>query len=60
MFHGRALQAQSRSLLPAFRSLLKGLSMLHEDLGKSAADNEYTLSYLTSVKRAKTEVSEQS
>ncbi|XP_074574086.1 periodic tryptophan protein 2 [Curcuma longa] len=46
--HGNAIQQNSRSLLPALRSLQKSISMLHQDLTDTCSSNEYLLRYLCS------------
>ncbi|CAL9121996.1 unnamed protein product [Musa textilis] len=46
--HGHAIQQNSRSLLPALRSLQKAISKLHQDLTDTCSSNEYLLRYLCS------------
>lgn len=47
-FHGHSIQQNSRSLLPALKSLQKAITRLHQDLAETCSSNEYTLRYLCS------------
>ncbi|OVA00485.1 WD40 repeat [Macleaya cordata] len=46
--HGHLIQQNSRSLLPALRSLQKAITRLHQDLADTCSSNEYLLRYLCS------------
>ncbi|KAF9619369.1 hypothetical protein IFM89_006556 [Coptis chinensis] len=46
--HGHSIQQNSRSLLPALRSLQKAITRLHTDLADTCSSNEYMLRYLCS------------
>ncbi|KAK9101926.1 hypothetical protein Sjap_019180 [Stephania japonica] len=46
--HGQLIQQNSRSLLPALRSLQKVITRLHQDLSDTCSFNEYSLRYLCS------------
>lgn len=46
--HGHFIQQNSRSLLPALRSLQKAITKLHQDLTDTCSSNEYLLRYLCS------------
>ncbi|KAK9149703.1 hypothetical protein Scep_008460 [Stephania cephalantha] len=46
--HGQSIQQNSRSLLPALRSLQKAITRLHQDLADTCSFNEYSLRYLCS------------
>ncbi|PIA65537.1 hypothetical protein AQUCO_00100792v1 [Aquilegia coerulea] len=46
--HGHSIQQNSRSLLPALRSLQKAITRLHQDLADTCSSNEYMLRYLCS------------
>lgn len=46
--HGHSIQQNSRSLLPALRSLQKAITRLHQDLSDICSSNEYLLRYLCS------------
>lgn len=44
--HGNSIQQNSRSLLPALKSLQKAITRLHQDLADTCSSNEYLLRYL--------------
>ncbi|XP_057968885.1 periodic tryptophan protein 2 [Malania oleifera] len=46
--HGLSIQQNSRSLLPALKSLQKAITRLHQDLADTCSANEYLLRYLCS------------
>ncbi|XP_042515251.1 periodic tryptophan protein 2-like [Macadamia integrifolia] len=46
--HGHSIQQNSRSLIPALRSLQKSITRLHQDLADTCSSNEYLLRYLCS------------
>ncbi|XP_072952424.1 periodic tryptophan protein 2 [Typha angustifolia] len=46
--HGHFIQQNSRSLLPALKSLQKAITKLHQDLSDTCSSNEYLLKYLCS------------
>ncbi|KAG8379867.1 hypothetical protein BUALT_Bualt07G0134000 [Buddleja alternifolia] len=46
--HGNSIQQNSRSLLPALKSLQKSITRLHQDLADTCSSNEYMLRYLCS------------
>ncbi|KAK9281854.1 hypothetical protein L1049_004760 [Liquidambar formosana] len=46
--HGHYIQQNSRSLLPALKSLQKAITRLHQDLADTCSSNEYLLRYLCS------------
>lgn len=46
--HGNFIQQNSRSLLPALRSLQKSITKLHKDLMETCSSNEYLLQYICS------------
>lgn len=52
-FHGHSIQQNSRSLLPALKSLQKAITRLHQDLAETCSSNEYTLRYLCSTSMKK-------
>ncbi|KAJ4952632.1 hypothetical protein NE237_029464 [Protea cynaroides] len=47
--HGHSIQQNSRSLIPALRSLQKSITRLHQDLADTCSSNEYLLQYLCSM-----------
>ncbi|XP_010033925.3 periodic tryptophan protein 2 [Eucalyptus grandis] len=46
--HGQSIQQNSRTLLPALKSLQKAITRMHQDLADTCASNEYMLRYLCS------------
>ncbi|KAH0450548.1 hypothetical protein IEQ34_021240 [Dendrobium chrysotoxum] len=46
--HGHFIRQNSRTLLPALRSLQKSITKLHQDLMDVCSSNEYSLQYLCS------------
>ncbi|KAJ3704006.1 hypothetical protein LUZ61_007711 [Rhynchospora tenuis] len=46
--HGHYIQQNSRTLLPALKSLQKAITKLHQDLADTCSSNEYLLRYLCS------------
>ncbi|KAK4748254.1 hypothetical protein SAY87_014840 [Trapa incisa] len=46
--HGHSIQQNSRTLLPALKSLQKAITGMHQDLADTCSSNEYTLRYLCS------------
>ncbi|CAL5095863.1 unnamed protein product [Urochloa decumbens] len=46
--HGHYIQQNSRTLLPALKSLQKSITRLHQDMADTCSSNEYLLRYLCS------------
>ncbi|KAK6914986.1 WD40 repeat [Dillenia turbinata] len=53
--HGLYIQQNSRSLIPALKSLQKAITRLHQDLSDTCSSNEYLLQYLCSASTKKME-----